>query len=245
MTSPKSSTASAAARASTRARSTNRSAATPTAACIPGPVGAVLTPALWGQGEWSDLPHASSLCGACRDVCPVRIDIPKLLLRLRAEGDADGTNARLGRPGHAHVPAWPQYGPGCSTSRASGLGSGHKPDCQERLDFAAARAAGRMDALARLPADGEGVLSGPLEEARLGKHRHDAGRTRAPCAPPSRTRSARRRCPTARQPIPGIFTPAADTATVASRPVSRGSSKRSAASSITRPRPSEVGRAHC
>lgn len=56
----------------------------------PGPVGAVLTPALWGQGEWSDLPHASSLCGACRDVCPVRIDIPKLLLTLRAEGDADG-----------------------------------------------------------------------------------------------------------------------------------------------------------
>jgi L-lactate dehydrogenase complex protein LldF len=56
----------------------------------PGPVGAVLTPALWGQGEWSDLPHASSLCGACKDVCPVRIDIPKLLLRQRATGNAEG-----------------------------------------------------------------------------------------------------------------------------------------------------------
>jgi L-lactate dehydrogenase complex protein LldF len=56
----------------------------------PGPVGAVLTPALWGQGQWSDLPHASSLCGACREVCPVRIDIPKLLLRLRAAGDDEG-----------------------------------------------------------------------------------------------------------------------------------------------------------
>jgi L-lactate dehydrogenase complex protein LldF len=56
----------------------------------PGPVGAVLTPALWGQGAWSDLPHASSLCGACREVCPVRIDIPKLLLRLRAQGSAEG-----------------------------------------------------------------------------------------------------------------------------------------------------------
>lgn len=65
----------------------------------PGPVGAVLTPALWGQGEWSDLPHASSLCGACRDVCPVRIDIPKLLLRLRAEGHAEGRS-----------PGWVQTG---------------------------------------------------------------------------------------------------------------------------------------
>jgi L-lactate dehydrogenase complex protein LldF len=49
----------------------------------PGPVGAVLTPALEGVAEWSALPEASSLCGACREVCPVRIDIPKLLLRSR------------------------------------------------------------------------------------------------------------------------------------------------------------------
>lgn len=56
----------------------------------PGPVGAVLTPALNGQGEWSDLPHASSLCGACREVCPVRIDIPRMLLNLRAKGVAEG-----------------------------------------------------------------------------------------------------------------------------------------------------------
>ncbi len=45
-----------------------------------GPVGAVLTPALEGIAPWSDLPHASSLCGACRQVCPVRIDIPRMLL---------------------------------------------------------------------------------------------------------------------------------------------------------------------
>lgn len=45
-----------------------------------GPVGAVLTPALGGIAEWSDLPQASSLCGACREVCPVRIDIPRMLL---------------------------------------------------------------------------------------------------------------------------------------------------------------------
>jgi L-lactate dehydrogenase complex protein LldF len=56
----------------------------------PGPVGAVLTPALWGQQEWTDLPHASSLCGACREVCPVRIDIPRMLLTLRAKGVDEG-----------------------------------------------------------------------------------------------------------------------------------------------------------
>jgi L-lactate dehydrogenase complex protein LldF len=52
----------------------------------PGPVGAVLTPALRGLHEFGDLPHASSLCGACREICPVRIDIPRMLLSLRAKG---------------------------------------------------------------------------------------------------------------------------------------------------------------
>ncbi len=47
----------------------------------PGPVGAVLQPAL-GVGS-ADLPFASSLCGACREACPVRIDIPRLLVGLR------------------------------------------------------------------------------------------------------------------------------------------------------------------
>jgi L-lactate dehydrogenase complex protein LldF len=56
----------------------------------PGPVGAVLTPALGGIGPWNDLPHASSLCGACREVCPVRIDIPRMLLELRDEGHRSG-----------------------------------------------------------------------------------------------------------------------------------------------------------
>jgi L-lactate dehydrogenase complex protein LldF len=55
-----------------------------------GPIGAVLTPALDGQEAWHALPHASTLCGACREVCPVRIDIPRLLLELRREGVARG-----------------------------------------------------------------------------------------------------------------------------------------------------------
>lgn len=56
----------------------------------PGPVGSVLTPALEGLTKFNDLPHASTLCGACRDVCPVRIDIPRMLLGLRARGVDEG-----------------------------------------------------------------------------------------------------------------------------------------------------------
>jgi L-lactate dehydrogenase complex protein LldF len=49
----------------------------------PGPVGAIVTPGLRGLEQFSELPSASSLCGACRDVCPVRLDIPRMLLALR------------------------------------------------------------------------------------------------------------------------------------------------------------------
>jgi L-lactate dehydrogenase complex protein LldF len=48
----------------------------------PGPIGAVLTPQLTGAA--SSLPYASTLCGACYDACPVRIDIPTMLVHLRA-----------------------------------------------------------------------------------------------------------------------------------------------------------------
>ena len=55
-----------------------------------GPVGSVLTPGLHGLHDFADLPHASSLCGACREVCPVRIDIPRMLLKLREIGVQEG-----------------------------------------------------------------------------------------------------------------------------------------------------------
>jgi L-lactate dehydrogenase complex protein LldF len=51
----------------------------------PGPVGAVVTPGIRGLGPWSELPSASTLCGACREVCPVRLDIPRMLLALRRD----------------------------------------------------------------------------------------------------------------------------------------------------------------
>ena len=55
----------------------------------PGPIGAILSPQLTGLAGHDDpnatLPFASTLCGACFDACPVRIDIPSILVHLRAE----------------------------------------------------------------------------------------------------------------------------------------------------------------
>lgn len=53
-----------------------------------GPIGALITPMFRGLANYKDLPNASSLCGACAEACPVRIDIPRLLVHLRNEINA-------------------------------------------------------------------------------------------------------------------------------------------------------------
>ncbi|MDO8942852.1 MAG: 4Fe-4S dicluster domain-containing protein, partial [Desulfobacterales bacterium] len=56
-----------------------------------GPIGSMLTPLLLGTGIAGSLPFASTLCGACADLCPVMIPIPEILLHLRkrfVEGDS-------------------------------------------------------------------------------------------------------------------------------------------------------------
>jgi L-lactate dehydrogenase complex protein LldF len=50
-----------------------------------GPIGAVISPLLFGLEEYEARPQASTLCGACLDVCPARIDLPRMLLELRAD----------------------------------------------------------------------------------------------------------------------------------------------------------------
>ncbi len=50
----------------------------------PGPIGAILTPQLMHLEHAQTLPYASSLCGACYEVCPVKINIPEVLIELRA-----------------------------------------------------------------------------------------------------------------------------------------------------------------
>lgn len=60
----------------------------------PGPIGAIITPQLLGPGQAKTLPFASTLCGACYDVCPVKINIPKILVHLRArENRENGSSA--------------------------------------------------------------------------------------------------------------------------------------------------------
>ena len=59
-----------------------------------GPIGAIITPQFLGVTKEPWLPFASSLCGACAEVCPVKIDIPKLLLDLRR--DVNQAQARQG-----------------------------------------------------------------------------------------------------------------------------------------------------
>ena len=65
----------------------------------PGPIGAVVSPVLVGLERSKDLPNASSLCGACRDVCPIKINIPHMLLKLRSQlsegSDSSPTKASL------------------------------------------------------------------------------------------------------------------------------------------------------
>src|SRR4051812_5476174 len=53
-----------------------------------GPIGAILTPQLHGMEEAASLPFASSLCGACYEVCPVKINIPEVLVHLRTRAVA-------------------------------------------------------------------------------------------------------------------------------------------------------------
>ncbi|MFJ9155384.1 LutB/LldF family L-lactate oxidation iron-sulfur protein [Streptomyces griseoviridis] len=76
----------------------------------PGPIGAILSPQLRGTASEIDasLPYASSLCGACYEVCPVAIDIPEVLVRLRERVVEGGPVVRDGdrvvlRPAKGHA----------------------------------------------------------------------------------------------------------------------------------------------
>ena len=68
-----------------------------------GPIGAIITPQFHGVLKDPWLPFASSLCGACAEVCPVKIEIPKLLLKLRSEVVDAQRRARRRRGGTVGV----------------------------------------------------------------------------------------------------------------------------------------------
>ncbi|MDY6997363.1 MAG: LutB/LldF family L-lactate oxidation iron-sulfur protein [Actinomycetota bacterium] len=82
----------------------------------PGPIGAILSPQLTGTAGHDDpnasLPYASSLCGACFDACPVRIDIPSILVHLRAQQvDAERGGLPGGQQAAMTAAAWAMGSP--------------------------------------------------------------------------------------------------------------------------------------
>ncbi len=118
----------------------------------PGPIGAILNPLLKGVGvdeQTDSLPYASSLCGACFEVCPVRIDIPSVLVDLRAQvvDSHRGSRTHLGEQAAMRGAAW-------------SFTSGARLGLVERGSGLAGRLAGRLGrrslpggrrALSRLP----------------------------------------------------------------------------------------------
>jgi L-lactate dehydrogenase complex protein LldF len=103
----------------------------------PGPIGAVITPQLIGLGKASQLPYASSLCGACREVCPVKIDIPELLLHLRAEITEIRSRSQEAGAGGGKAEGSRQKakGRGQEEGQEQGAGSGITKKRMERVAF--------------------------------------------------------------------------------------------------------------
>ena len=95
----------------------------------PGPIGAILSPQLTGTTGHDDpnasLPYASSLCGACFDACPVRIDIPSILVHLRAaQVDADRGGLPSGQDLAMKAAAWAMSGGRRFSAAEQALGAG-------------------------------------------------------------------------------------------------------------------------
>ena len=131
----------------------------------PGPIGAILNPLMKGVGvdaQTDSLPYASSLCGACYEVCPVKIDIPSVLVDLRAQVvDAH----RGGVPSATDV---------AMKGAATVFASGRRLGFAERFARLGTRAAGKLplaDCVDRCPRPSQrapGVVPG-LVEAHAGR----------------------------------------------------------------------------
>jgi len=116
----------------------------------PGPIGAILTPQLRGiarhpvDEQTASLPYASSLCGACFEVCPVRIDIPEVLVHLRAQVVRQhGWRARTLTQEAAMMGAL-----------GVAFGSSHRLGAAERLAGLGGRLFGHRGRIGRLPLPG-------------------------------------------------------------------------------------------
>jgi len=153
----------------------------------PGPIGAILTPMLRGIGtdEATDaLPYASSLCGACFDVCPVLIDIPEVLVHLRGKVV---DSHRGGVPGAVQAA---MSGASWAFGRSSRLA------VAQRLAGLSGRLLGRRGLIGRMPppfsrwTDARDAPAPPRESFRAWWARTDGGREGAG-SPPSTPREGR------------------------------------------------------
>jgi L-lactate dehydrogenase complex protein LldF len=139
----------------------------------PGPIGAILTPMLRGVGvdEATDaMPFASSLCGACYDVCPVQINIPEVLVHLRGKVV---DSHRGGVPGALQA---------VMTGASWTLGDSKRLTVLQRFAGLAGLAFRRRGVIGRLPAplsrwtDARDLPAPPRESFRAWWSRTDGGR---------------------------------------------------------------------
>ncbi|MGW3209759.1 LutB/LldF family L-lactate oxidation iron-sulfur protein [Streptomyces sp. NPDC001135] len=108
----------------------------------PGPIGAILTPQLRGTAAKADrsLPYASTLCGACYEVCPVKINIPEVLVHLRARVVDEARTRRVPSPERLAMAA-----------ARSVLSSPSRLAAAQRAAATAGRLAARDGRISRLP----------------------------------------------------------------------------------------------
>ncbi len=144
----------------------------------PGPMGAVLTPSLIGVEEGGQLPNASTFCGRCEEVCPVRIPLPGMMRSWREREFEKRLTPRTVRTGLG-LWGWTAQRPRLyriATRLAAGilarLGA-------RRGRISVAAAGGRLDRRARLPRAAGRHLHGPLEgDAAVSARERILGRIR-------------------------------------------------------------------
>ena len=140
---------------------------------IPGPIGSVLGPALGGAAG-GELPHASSLCGSCTAVCPVKIDLHGQLLAWRAERRAPAARERVLTATAALALRWPAPARPRPRRAASALAAARpaRPPQSRRAVALRTRAAAAAEA--------------ELPHAMEGEARRDAKPSPHPFSPPPR-----------------------------------------------------------